>query len=60
MAKGFQCKIGVKHVADTSFVYFKFIFLTYGMSAKHNISKNGMYALFSNKKEENMHSVIYK
>ena len=33
---------GFKYVADIAFVYFKFIFLTYRMSASHNISKNSI------------------
>ena len=61
MANGFQSEVRFAHDADIFFVHFKFMFLTYEMSVRHDISKQGMYALFSNKKkEENLPLVIYK
>ena len=52
MANGFQSEVRFAYVADILFVHFKSMFLTCGMSVRHYISKQCMYALFSNKKKE--------
>ena len=46
MANGFQSEVRFAHAADILFVHFKFMFLEYGMSVRHDISKQGMYVLF--------------
>ena len=51
MSNGFQSKVRFASAADILFFRFKFMFLTYGMNVRHDISKQGMYALFSNKKK---------
>ena len=37
------------HAGDILFVHFDFMFLTYRVSVRHDISKLGMYVLFLNK-----------
>ena len=51
MANDFQSQVRFAHAADILFVRFEFMFLTYGISVRRDISKEGMYALFSNKKK---------
>ena len=51
MRIGFNGEVGFAHAAGILYVHLKFMFLTYRMSIRHNISKNGMYSLFKNKKK---------
>ena len=57
MANGFQSEVRFVHATDILFVRFKFMFLTYGMSVRHYISEEGVYALFSNKKIRGKHAL---
>ena len=50
MTKSLHSEVRFLHAGDILFVNFKFMFVTYGMSTIHDISKQGMYGLFSNKK----------
>ena len=60
MANGFQSEVGFAHAAGVLFFNFKFMFLTYGMGVRHDISKQGIYAFFRTRKKGNMRWVIYK
>ena len=51
MANGFQSKLRFAHAAVVLFVHFKCMFVTYGMSVRHDIFKQAMYTLFLNKKK---------
>ena len=57
-ANGFQSEMRFAHAAGILFVDFKFMFLTYGISASHDITKQGMYALFSKKKKKRKKQVL--
>ena len=59
MTNGFPCEVRYAHAADILFVHFKFMVLTYGMSVRHDISKQGVYALFSNKKKRKTFAWFY-
>ena len=50
MANGFQSEVRFAHAVDIVFVYSKFMYLTKGVNLRHDISKQGIYALFWNKK----------
>ena len=51
MANGFQSEVRFAHAVDILFVYSKFMHLTYRMNLRNDISKQGIYALFWNKKK---------
>ena len=46
MVNGFHSQVRFAHAADILIVNIKVMFLTYGMSVSHDISKQGIYALF--------------
>ena len=60
MTNGFQSEVRVVHAADILFFHFKFMFLTYVMSVRHDISNWVCMLFFVQEKEENMPWVIYK
>ena len=51
LANGSQGEVSFAQAADILFVHFKFIFLAYGLSVRHDISEQGTYTLFLNKKK---------
>ena len=50
MANDFQSEVRFAHAADILFVRFKFMFLTYGMSVRRDISKEGIMHCFRTRK----------
>ena len=43
MANGFHSEVRFTHAADILIFHLKVMFLTYGMSVSHDISKQGIY-----------------
>ena len=63
MTKCLHSEVRFAHAADILFVHFKFMFLTYGMSIRHDISKQCKYVFFRTGKRGkhalgNLHCVI--
>ena len=63
MTKGLHSEVRFANAVDILFVHFKSMFLTYGMSIRHDISQQCMYAFFRTGKRGkhklgNLHCVI--